>query len=71
MDDSYDSLIDQLTVIRGFTELLQEGTFGPLTPDQRRILGELVLEADELHVLLDRVGFPRDLPVGSTPDLRG
>jgi hypothetical protein len=66
MEETYDRVMDRLTVIRGFGELLQEGTFGPITSDQRRVLHELIQEADELHTLLHGSPFPLTTP-GSTP----
>ncbi len=58
MDRTFDRLMDRLTVIRGFTELLLEGAFGPVTPDQKRVLFETLLEADELNALLHQPGLP-------------
>ena len=66
MQEAYDKLIDRLTVIRGLTELLMEGTFGPLTKDQHQVLDEVVMEADELHTILHRVAS-RFIAPGSTP----
>ncbi len=62
MEETYDKLMDRLTVIRGFTELLLEGAFGPVTTDQRRILFEVVLEADELNALLHQAALPFTAP---------
>lgn len=66
MEETYDRVMDRLTVIRGFGELLQEGTFGPLTPDQKRILHEMIQEADDLHALLHGNLLPFTAP-GATP----
>ena len=66
MEETYDKLMDRLTVIRGFAELLLEGSFGPVTTDQRRILFEVVLEADELNALLHQAA-PSFTTPGSTP----
>jgi hypothetical protein len=51
-DEVFDRVVDRLTVIRGYSELLLEGTFGPITADQRRILTELLMEADDLHSII-------------------
>jgi hypothetical protein len=66
MEETYDRVMDRLTVIRGFGELLQEGTFGPLTSDQKRILHEIIQEADDLHALLHGNSLPFTVP-GAIP----
>ncbi|MDI3539373.1 MAG: hypothetical protein PWQ52_496 [Methanolobus sp.] len=46
-----------LTTIRGFSELLQEGTFGPLNPEQLRAVEKVVNKSKRLHNLIDSLLF--------------
>lgn len=61
-DEIFERLMDRLTVLRGFSERLLEGTFGPVSADQKRILGEMIFEADELRLLLFRDSSPLKAP---------
>jgi len=46
-----------LTTIRGFSELLQEGTFGPLNPEQLRAVEKVANKSKRLHNLIDSLLF--------------
>ncbi|QLC50102.1 PAS domain S-box protein [Methanolobus zinderi] len=46
-----------LTTIRGYSELLQEGTFGPLNPEQENAVDKVVNKSKRLHSLLDSLLF--------------
>lgn len=46
-----------LTTIRGFSELLQEGTFGPLSQEQSRAVEKVVNKSKRLHNLIDSLLF--------------
>lgn len=46
-----------LTSIRGYSELLQEGTFGPLNPEQEHAVNKVVNKSKRLHSLLDSLLF--------------
>ncbi|WP_406657515.1 ATP-binding protein [Methanolobus sp. ZRKC2] len=46
-----------LTTIKGYSELLQEGTFGPLNPEQKHAVDKVVNKSKRLHNLLDSLLF--------------
>ncbi|MDW7733658.1 MAG: ATP-binding protein [Methanolobus sp.] len=46
-----------LTTIRGYSELLQEGTFGPLNTEQEKAVNKVVNKSKRLHSLLDSLLF--------------
>ncbi len=48
MEDDFDRMMDRLTVIVGFSELLLGDAYGPLSLEQKRILHDLVAEARDL-----------------------
>jgi hypothetical protein len=45
-------LSDRMTVVLGYAELVLEENFGPLTPEQRRALFNVVVAAREMRDLL-------------------
>ncbi|HLY11813.1 MAG TPA: hypothetical protein VKW04_21105 [Planctomycetota bacterium] len=51
---------DRLTVICGFGELLRDGAYGSITPEQQRILDTLVKEAREAGNLFQQLLQKRD-----------
>jgi len=48
---TFHRIADRLTVLCGFSELLRDGAYGPLTPEQQRILDTLVRESREAGAL--------------------
>ncbi|WP_135389550.1 PAS domain-containing sensor histidine kinase [Methanolobus halotolerans] len=46
-----------LTTIRGYSELLQEGMFGQLNPEQENAINKVVNKSKRLHSLLDSLLF--------------
>ncbi len=46
---------DRLTVVSGFGELLRDGAYGDVTPEQRRILDTLVAAARESGTLFQEL----------------
>lgn len=52
MIDNFEKMIDRLTVILGMNELLLGQVFGPLLPEQARVLQEVTREAEELCSLV-------------------
>ena len=59
-----DRVADRLTIISGFSELLRDGAFGPLTPRQRRVVERLTKEARKAGLLFLRLRPPRRPPGG-------
>jgi hypothetical protein len=54
-DASLHRVADRLTVICGFGELLRDGAYGAVTPEQQRILDTLAKEAREAGVLFQQL----------------
>ena len=46
---------DRLTVICGFGELLRDGAYGSVTPEQQKILNTLAREAREAGTLFQQL----------------
>lgn len=46
---------DRLTVICGFGELLRDGAYGPVTPEQLKVLDTLAREAREAGALFQQM----------------
>lgn len=46
---------DRLTVICGFGELLRDGAYGQVTPEQQKVLDTLAKEAREAGALFQRL----------------
>jgi len=65
-----DRVADRLTIICGFSELLRDGTYGRLTPSQRRVLNMLVREAKEAGLLFLEALPPRRPSRGAQSALR-
>ena len=53
----YCDLADKLTSVTGFSELLLTGAYGPLTPEQARVLKSVVDQA-KLACEIVRLGRP-------------
>ena len=47
-----ETLTDRMTAVLGFTELLLEGAYGPLEPEQRRVLEDVVEAARDLKEII-------------------
>ncbi|MBI3856149.1 MAG: hypothetical protein HY293_10720 [Planctomycetes bacterium] len=47
-----EKIYDRLTVLVMNHELLLTGTYGPLTPEQQKILGEMVERSKEVATLM-------------------
>jgi hypothetical protein len=62
--DDYDRIVDRLTVIMGYCELLENGAYGPVTREQSRVLKDLLDEAKKLAGLLRK----SEPAAGSAPD---
>jgi signal transduction histidine kinase len=45
-------LSDRMTAVLGFSELLLEGAYGPLEPQQRRVLEDVVEAARDLKEMI-------------------
>jgi len=54
MYDERSVLTDRLTAVLGFSELLLEGAYGPLEPEQKRVLNDVVEAAKDLKDLVRR-----------------
>jgi hypothetical protein len=54
MHDERSVLTDRLTAVLGFSELLLEGAYGPLDPEQKRVLNDVVEAAKDLKELVRR-----------------
>jgi len=52
MRDDRSILMDKLTAVLGFSELLHEGAYGPLERDQKRVLEEILEAAREMRDVL-------------------
>jgi len=53
-----------LTMIRGYTELMLEGTLGPLADDQRDAVRVVLRNVERLHFMVDRLVQIRSLEAG-------
>lgn len=62
MQTERDHLSDRVTTVLGFSELLLEGAYGPLEPEQRRVLEDMVEAARDLKEMVrsDRRAFSFD-----------
>jgi signal transduction histidine kinase len=45
-----------LTIINGYTTLLQDGSLGPLAPEQRRAVGAIASRAHEMRAMVEKIG---------------
>jgi len=55
---STEKIFDRLTVLLVNQELLLNGTYGPVTPEQARVLADLVERSRELATLIREVTDP-------------
>ena len=57
-----EKLTDRVTAVLGFSELLLEGAYGPLEPEQRQVLEDVVEAARDLKEMIraDRGAFSFD-----------
>ena len=54
-DAALHRVADRLTVICGFGELLRDGAYGSVTPEQQKILNTLAREAREAGTLFQQL----------------
>ena len=54
-DAALHRVADRLTVICGFGELLRDGAYGSVTPEQQRVLDTLAKEAREAGALFQQL----------------
>lgn len=52
MTTERETLTDRVTAVLGFSELLLEGAYGPLEPEQRRALEDVVEAARDLKEMI-------------------
>lgn len=52
MASDRERLTDRVTAVLGFSELLLEGAYGPLEPEQRRVLEDVVEAARDLKEMI-------------------
>lgn len=52
MQSDRETLTDRVTAVLGFSELLLEGAYGPLEPEQRRVLEDVVEAARDLKEMI-------------------
>ncbi len=62
VENTYEQISDRMTTVLGFCELMLEDAYGALSPQQRRILTDVVKAARELRDLV------RDEPSPLTMD---
>ena len=62
MQSTYEELADRVTTVLGFCELMLEDAYGSLSPQQRRVLGDVMKAARELRDLV------RESPPTFVPD---
>ncbi len=62
MPSDREKVTDRVTAVLGFSELLLEGAYGPLEPEQRRVLEDVVEAARDLKELIraDKGAFSFD-----------
>ena len=62
MQADRERLADRVTAVLGFSELLLEGGYGPLEPEQRKVLEDVVEAARDLKEMIraDRGAFSFD-----------
>lgn len=62
MQTERDQLSDRVTTLLGFSELLLEEAYGPLEPEQRKVLEDMVEAARDLKEIVrsDRRAFSFD-----------
>jgi signal transduction histidine kinase len=52
MQSDRETLTDRVTAVLGFSELLLEGAYGPMEPEQRRVLEDVVEAARDLKEII-------------------
>ncbi len=65
VDDLHNSFIQNvshelrtpLTIISGYTELLRDGSLGPLAPEQKDAMFVIGNRLDELHAMVEKIGI--------------
>ncbi|MBV8879387.1 MAG: hypothetical protein JO332_05465 [Planctomycetaceae bacterium] len=60
-DAALHRVADRLTVICGFGELLRDGAYGAVSPEQQRVLDTLAKEAREAGILFQALLQQRSL----------
>ncbi|HXG60047.1 MAG TPA: hypothetical protein VNO22_01620 [Planctomycetota bacterium] len=50
------TLVDRVTALLGYSELLLEGTYGSLTPEQEEVLRKIVEAAYDVRDIVRREG---------------
>jgi hypothetical protein len=52
MQSDRETLTDRVTAVLGFSELLLEGAYGPLEPEQQRVVADVVEAARDLKEMI-------------------